>query len=121
MDLHEIIKKFSIITGLSDEEVSPWTSICEDACLEIRKNLREDADEESNSRRLNAAAAALAFYRYVLYCSSGGGVESFTTGEIRVKTDAQTSVKIAYTAWIDAKRSIADILKDEDFMFERIV
>jgi len=121
LNLNEIIKRFSIIADLSWDEASPWTSVCEDACLEIRSNLRDDVKEEDNERRLNAAAAALAFYRYVLYRCSGGGMESFTAGEIRIKTDAKTHAKMAYNVWLDAKRSISDLLKDTEFMFERIM
>ena len=122
MDLYEIIKRFSIIFGLSSDEIAPWTSICEDACIEIRKNLRENVVEEDHSRRLNAAAAALAFYRYILYSTSNsGGAESFAAGELRIKTDTSRMINNAKKVWQDAKRSIADILKDENFMFERII
>lgn len=121
MNLNEIIKRFSIIADLSWEEASPWASVCEDASIEIKSKLRNDVNEEKNERRLNAAAAALAFYRYVLYRCSGGGMESFTAGEIRIKTDAKNHAKMAYNVWLDAKYSISDLLKDDDFMFERII
>ncbi len=121
MDLYEIIKRFSIISGLSSDEIAPWTSLCEDACMEIRKNLRENVVEEDHSRRLNAAAAALAFYRYILYRCSGGGMEAFTAGEIRIKTDSKVTAKMAYNIWMDAKRSVSDLLQDNEFMFERII
>ncbi len=121
MDLQEILERFSIITNLSMDEVSPWIPLCEDASQEIERNLKEGANTGENSRRLNAAVAALAFYRYVLYRASGGGMESFTAGELRIRTNSQVNVKIAYEVWMGAKSAIADLLVDDNFMFERIV
>ncbi len=121
MNLQNIVKRFAIIANISFEEAFPWTEICEEAADEIRTHLKSNISENDHSRRLDAAAAALAFYRYVLYRASGGGMESFTAGEIRIKTDAKTSVKMALAVWKDAKHSIADLLNDDDFMFETVL
>lgn len=121
MNLQNIVKRFSIIANISLEEAFPWTEICEEAADEIKSHLKSDVDEDKHRRRLDAAAAALAFYRYILYRASGGGMESFTAGEIRIKSDAKTSVKMALTVWKDAKHSIADLLNDDDFMFETVL
>lgn len=121
MNLEKILEKFSIISGItSPEEIAPWITVCEDAYIDIKTNLKDDVDLEKHSRRLNSAAASLAFYRYVLYQASSGA-HTFTAGEIRIRTDIKTSVKLAHNVWLDAKRGIADLLKDEEFVFERIV
>lgn len=121
MNLQETLERFAIIAGLSMDDISPWIPICEDAYDEIKRNLREETDEDENSRRLNVAAAALAFYRYVLYESSGNRAESFSAGELRIKANAQSAVKMAYSVWKDARNAVADLLTDNDFMFERIL
>lgn len=121
MNLQEILERFAIIASLSMDDISPWIPLCEDACEEIKRHLKEGISEEENARRLNVAAAALAFYRYVLYRTSGGGMESFSAGELRIKTNAETSVKMAYNVWKDARNAVADLLTDDDFMFERII
>ncbi len=121
MKLQNIVKRFSIIANISFEEAFPWTEVCEEAADEIRRHLKSEIDETEHHRRLEAAAAALAFYRYVIYRASGGGMESFTAGEIKIKSDAKTSVKMALAVWKDAKHSIADLLNDDDFMFETIL
>ncbi len=121
MNLQDIVKRFSIISNLSLEEAFPWTQVCEEAAEEIRLHLKKGVDENEHHRRLDAAAASLAFYRYVLYRASGGGMESFTAGEIRIKTDAKTSVKMALAVWKDAKHSISDLLNDDEFIFETIL
>lgn len=121
MELQNIVKRFSIIANISFKEAFPWTGICEEAADEIRAHLKSSVNESDHSRRLSAAAAALAFYRYVLYRASGGGMQSFTAGEIRIKADAKTSVKMALAVWKDAKHAIADLLNDDDFMFETVL
>ncbi len=121
MELQEIIKRFAILANVSDNEPFPWNSLCEDAGEDIKRHLRDDVVESEHSRRLCAAAAALAFYRHTLYMASCGGMESFTAGEIKIKADPKNSSKIALNVWKDAKNSISDLLKDENFVFQTII
>ncbi len=121
MDLQEVLDRFGLIANLSPDEVTPWVPICEDSILEIESHLKENVDEESNSRRLEVAAAGLSFYKYSLYRASGSGMESFTAGELRIKTNSTENVTIAYKVWQEAKSSIYDLLVDENFVFERII
>lgn len=108
------------MANLTLEEATSWYRTCEDAMCEIRSNLRCGVDEKSSDRRLNIAAAALGFYKYVLYRASGSGMDSFSVGDINIKSDKKSSVDIAYKVWQDAKKNIADILQDDNFLFERI-
>ena len=62
--LQEVLDRFALIANLSADEVTPWIEICEDSISEIESNLRENIDQELNSRRLEAAAAGLSFYKY---------------------------------------------------------
>nr|DAM77055.1 MAG TPA: hypothetical protein [Caudoviricetes sp.] len=102
------------------EESTSWIDLCEDSIEEIKSQLREDVDIEKHSHRLEVAAAALSFYKYTLYNASCPGMESFAAGEIRIKSDPNTAVKMAYRAWQEAKSAIADLIKDDNFVFERI-
>ena len=63
MVLQEVLDRFALIANLSIDEVTPWTEICEDSISEIESNLRENIDQELNSRRLEAAAAGLSWNR----------------------------------------------------------
>ena len=119
--LQEVLDRFALIANLSADEVTPWIEICEDSISEIESNLRENIDQELNSRRLEAAAAGLSFYKSSLYRSSWAGMESFSAGELRIKTNSSENVKRAYKVWQEAKNSIYDLLKDNNFVFERIV
>ncbi len=120
LDIQEVLERFSIIAGLNIDQAAPWTSLCSESIEQIRVYVKEGVDVSKNSRRLGAAAAALTFYRYIMYKASGGGLESFTAGDISVKNDKKVSLQIALAVWRDAKSSVADLLNDEDFIFERI-
>ena len=120
MDIQEVLERFSIIAGLSIDQAAPWTFLCSESIEQIRKHIKEGIDVSKHSRRLGAVAAALAFYRYIMYKGSGGGLESFTAGDISVKNDKKTSLQVAFAVWRDARSSVADLLNDEDFVFERI-
>lgn len=106
---------------MSLEESGLWAETCEDAACEIRRHLRSGVDENKHHRRLEAAAAVLAFYRHVIYRASGGGMHEFTAGEIKVRADAKVSANLALMVWKDAKHSIADLIDDDEFMFETIL
>lgn len=121
MNILAVLERFSIVANLTIENISPWIQLCKDSIEEIEKNLKSNADLEINSRRLESAAAALSFYKYTLYRASSSGMESFTAGELKIKNNYDSSVKMAYTIWKEAKNSIADLLLDNDFTFERIV
>lgn len=121
MNLQMVLKRFSIITSIELDESSSWITLCKDSIEEIKSHLRKGIDAEAHSHRLEVAAATLAFYKYTLYRSSTPGMESFAAGELRIKSDPDTSVKMAYRAWQEAKSSIADLIEDDSFIFERIV
>ncbi len=121
MNLQTVLERFSLIANVETDESSPWIPICQESIDEILAHIKPGINIEENSRRLEVAAASLALYKYALYRASNTAMESFTAGEIRVKTDPNTAVKMAYRAWREAKSSIAELLEDNDFVFERIV
>ena len=120
MNPEEVLERFAMIANISVTEGSPWILLCEEACEEIKRKLKENVNINEHSRRLSTAAASLAFYRYAVYINASGNTESFSAGELHIKTDAKSTVKLAYSVWIDAKYAISDLLKDEEFTFERI-
>lgn len=120
MDLNEILKRFALIADLSTEEAAIWSPICNDAMLELTHKLKSDADTDANAWRLNAAAASLAFYRYTLYRASGSGMDAFSAGDIKITPEKQIAVKAAYAAWCEARNELADLLVDDEFLFEQV-
>ena len=120
MNPEEILKRFAIIANISLTEGSPWIFLCEEAGNEIVSHLKDSVDVNENSRRLTVAAASLAFYKYALYNTANGSTESFSAGELRIKNDLPSAVKMAYEVWLNAKHAISDLLRDDNFIFERM-
>lgn len=123
MNLQTVFQKFSIIANIKVTDSSIYLPICEDSIAEIQIHLRNDIDAESdlNVHRLETAAATLALYKHTLYTStSSTNMESFSAGELKIKTNTNSAVKSAFQAWQHAKNSIRDLLIDETFVFERI-
>jgi len=122
LNLQSVVEKFSIISNIEMENCSKWIPICKESLNEIQIRLRENIDLEDTavSYRIETAAAALSLYKYALYSGANMAMQSFSAGEIRIKSDNTGAVKIARRIWQEAKNSISDLLKDENFAFERV-
>ena len=106
MNPEEILERFCIIANIPLTEGSPWIFLCEEADNEIIAHLKDSVNVNENSRRLTVAAASLAFYRYILYKNANGSTESFSAGELRIKNNSTSTVKMAYEVWLNAKYAI---------------
>ncbi len=120
MNLQIVLEKFSVISNIDINDCSKWIPLCKESINEIKNNLRSDVDENANAYRLETAAAALSLYKYALYSYASMKAESFSAGELKIKIDPNKCIKMAQKAWIEARNSISDLLKDESFVFERI-
>ncbi len=121
MNIQDVLERFALMANLSLEEAAPWIAVCSDSANEIMRSLKSNVNKFDVQPRILAAAAALAFYRYSLYRVSGSGMENFSVGEISVNTDKNAVIKFAQKIWEDSRKSIADILKDENFAFCRVI
>lgn len=100
------------------EDTGAYQALCSDAASEIRAGERASCGEESRDV-LTAAAAALAFYRYIL-AYAGTGVESFSAGDVKV-TSGTGNTESARRLWEGAAAAAAPYLTDTGcFLFGRI-
>ena len=115
MGIDEIMKRFAVLAGLTEEEAAPWQPLCEDALVRIQSQCREDVDTAEQSGLLCAAVSALAFYQYSLR-NTVTETEDFTAGDIRIsqKTGDSSGAK---ALWEDAREQIAPLLRDKTFYF----
>ena len=115
MDIDEIMKRFTVLAGLSEADAAPWQPLCEDALIRIQSQCREDVDTTEQSGLLCAAVSALAFYQYSLR-NTVTETEDFTVGDIRIsqKTGSNNGAK---ALWEDAREQIAPLLQDPSFYF----
>lgn len=121
MNIETVLSRFALIADLDPTDLEPWRVICQDSISDIEIKLKEElVPSLEDTRRLEVAAAALAFYRYVLYRASKIGTDIFSAGDIQIKSDVKTSVQTAYSVWRDTRNSITDLLIDSDFVFESV-
>lgn len=120
MNPQDILDRLALMAGLSDEEAAALLPLCGEAAADLRRALRPGVNEQTQSGRLTAAAAALAYYRYTLFRAPGGGWESFTAGDISVRQDGKTAVLLTKQVWLDAQSAVADLLEDDGFCFRQV-
>jgi hypothetical protein len=112
----DVLTRFSMLCGT--EESDTYQMLCCDTAAEIELAERADCSEDGRAV-LTAAAAALAFYRYVL-SAAGTGEKSFCAGDVKV-TAAAASPESARKLWKGAADTAAPFLKDSGcFLFGRI-
>lgn len=123
MKIKKIVERFSILADISLNDASKWFNMCKESADEIRSQLREDINEDDYEDRLNAAAASLSFYKYVLYATSRNAPLSVTNGVTAVAagiTDRKNMVESAKLTWKNARASISHLLKDPCFAFQSV-
>lgn len=116
MQLEDILVRFAQLAGLNEDEAAPWENLCRDALAELSANVRPGA--VGGEALLNAACAALAFYRYSLV-QAAGAESSFTAGDMKITTGTQ-GVAVAERLWNTARCAAAPYLRDEAFCFRQV-
>ncbi len=121
MCVSEVVKRFTLISQLSAEEVSDWIFLCHRACEYIeQRRLPTCAPSAQNEERLLNAAAVYAFYLYSRYACDG--TKSFTAGDIKVEADKSLQER-AYEMWGAELKELRGLLLcdgDPDFCFFRV-
>lgn len=116
MNLPAIQERFLCLSGLSPQEARPWLGLCEEAMQEMQAQVLTEA--EGAAVLLNAAAGALAFYRYTVAQSSGPESE-FTAGVVRITKNA-LGVEAARRLWQEARKAASPYLCDTEFYFGQV-
>lgn len=122
MAISNVKERLAKFSGLTVSQITEnWEDIINEAISEINRNLREDVNVQAVSDRLDIAYAALSFYKYALYNAGDSAVESFSAGDVSVKSNKKSFLDRAHNVWQDVKSGMYDLLKDENFLFKRTV
>lgn len=120
MDIFMVLEQFKTLTGLTAAEVQEYLPSCAVAIAGIKARLKSGIDIAENKAILTAAAAANAFYEYVLVNATVQGNTDFKAGDIRIKDDMRARIKAAKELRDNAFSAISHLLKDTDFSFEAV-
>lgn len=120
-----MIGNYTVLNGLRQlmtldekeaENALPLCSLCLD---EIKKRLREGADE--NDSRIASCAAALAFYRITIRNAvDSQGTTSFKAGDVTVSRSPAAAIELAVTVRDEAFAAAADLIEDTSFVFRQV-
>ncbi len=120
MDLMLVFDIFLSLTGLEKEDAIKWIDTCRSAADSISADLKEDCDISNNMSSLTYAAAACAFYEYVLISSSFDGNTSFKAGDLSIRDSASERISASRQLRDEALKRISRLMKNGDFEFVAI-
>ncbi len=120
MDLQSVFDRFCLMSGLGGEEAAPYMALCSEAFAEIMKRVKNGVNVEAEKARLCAAAAALAFYRYIKYTSASEGSVNFSAGDVKVTQKGERALAMAQKVRDEALAEVSDLLIDKGFVIRRV-
>ncbi len=107
------------IQTLDNEGAAICLPLCAEAADEISQKLRDSSDE-TNSLVIYAAAAT-AYYRYMLLCClDNDGVTQYKAGDVTVTKSTQCVMEAAEKLKRDALIACAALFSDENFVFRQV-
>ena len=119
MDVNNVLDIFRRLSGLDSEQAAYYMSFCTGAVSYVSSRLSGDADS-SVTGQAEYAAAALAYYRYMLMDASNNLSSEMKVGDISMKADAFRAADAAEKLCRDAFSAISRYLTDEDFAFRGV-
>lgn len=84
--LKNVLKRFSVISGLKGEEFSKWSFLCNDCLNYVLEHILKEELNEKEEQKICSLAAAIAFYKLTLY--DFDEVTSFTAGDVRITKES---------------------------------
>lgn len=83
MNGQQVFQRFCELTGLSYNDAQQYRWLCINAADELNEMLVSNIDMQKCSSRLSVAAAAIAYYRYIIFAENSN-VTSFKAGDLTV-------------------------------------
>lgn len=117
MDIERVLDIFGRLSGLPEDLVREQDYLCEISADNIGARLRCPAEQCGGKAEL--AAAALAYYRFVLWSVTDGGAERIKVGDISVQSGSGRLI-YAERLYNEALAELKDCIADDGFVFERI-
>ena len=121
MNLNDIIDRFTLVSGLSMNDVSRYLPII----LDCKSYIEERMHDGLSASQLKRAAHACAVYAYYKLCMTvrEGDFEYVKAGELQLKAKGAADIRAAAEhLWSEERRAIADIADlDDGFCFRSVM
>lgn len=120
MNIEKVLDIFTRLSSLTAEDVVKFRFMCENAVDYVNGHIKNGIDISAYDGRLCFAAAALAYYRFMLWNMTDSANDEVKVGEISVKPVIGKQLDFAEKLCKEAFDSIGEIMLDDGFVFERI-
>ena len=120
MNIEDVVDIFTRLSGLTAEDIIKFRFVCLNAYEYVKSHTKSGTDMSVYGGRLTFAAAALAYYGYILWCMTDVDGSEIKTGDISVKPDAEKQLTSAEKLCRNAFSAIGEVFDDGSFVFERI-
>ena len=121
MNINQICERFTLLTGISEDELSKWMPLIYDAEKYVKSILKDDVDEQRHNVVLSSAVGTYAYYKWCMYCN-GNNSSSFKAGDLTISEDnSYVSLERAENLWKECKKEMAPLTVCDSFFFKGVV
>ncbi len=122
MDIISVFEHFKILAGIQEEsdDVSRYMPICAVSLATVCSKLSPDIDTSTSGMLIVAAAAADAYYHYILTNAANDGDASFSAGDIKVNKSCSSAINSAKEIRDNSFKAIFHLFADNSFDFRTI-
>lgn len=120
MGINEVAKKFLLLSGIDESELSKYLPLIRESIAYVKSILKEEVDVKENSTLLTSACGTYAYYKWSLFYSQSD-VSYFKAGDLTVSKSSESKVtQRAYSLWNESLKEIARFTKSSDFYFKGV-
>ena len=107
------------IAGISTEEAESYSVLVQNSARVVERALIDSSLEDDE--RIIFLAAARAYYSISLTAKGGGGVSSFSAGDVKISMTSQySSSDDALKLYRSAKEAVSGLVDDDGFVFRGV-
>ncbi len=118
IEFEKVLGAFSLLAELDEEAARAASTVVELAIAELSSLLIDGACNSSNHDRLCHAAAALAYYKYVLLESTR--LNGIAVGDVRFNSPSAAALSMAKALRDDAFGAVYDLIDSRTFAFRLV-
>jgi hypothetical protein len=120
--ISEVSKEFENLSGLSKSEILNWMHLITKSTKDIESMIDSTVDINKVCGRLYYAAAALAYYRYIVQSiTQQESVDYISAGDIKISHRVNANIlDIARELKDDAISSLDDLKRQNTFIFKSV-
>ncbi|MCH5299572.1 MAG: hypothetical protein J1E96_07410 [Ruminococcus sp.] len=117
MSFEKALNRFTLLSGLSDEEALKWLPVVKDAIVYIESLVTKKDLTERDKTRLSSSAGVYAYYRYL--CYSIDDEDNVTLGSLHLSAN-QRKIEEAEKMWQTELKTLSDLFRNDSFIFRRM-